>query len=67
MSRNDVQMRPVQPMREPIRVLIADDEALVRGGFRVLIDTEPGMVVVGEAGDGATAVALARQTTPMSC
>jgi DNA-binding NarL/FixJ family response regulator len=49
---------------DPIRVLIADDEALVRGGFRVLIDTEPGMVVVGEAGDGATAVDLARQTRP---
>jgi DNA-binding NarL/FixJ family response regulator len=64
MSHNGVQMRPVQPMTEPIRVLIADDEALVRGGFRVLIDTEPGMVVVGEAGDGATAVALARQTHP---
>jgi DNA-binding NarL/FixJ family response regulator len=49
---------------EPIRVLIADDEALVRGGFRVLIDTEPGMTVVGEAGDGATAVDLARHTHP---
>jgi DNA-binding NarL/FixJ family response regulator len=49
---------------EPIRVLIADDEALVRGGFRVLVETEPGMVVVGEAADGATAVALARQTHP---
>jgi DNA-binding NarL/FixJ family response regulator len=49
---------------EPIRVLIADDEALVRGGFRVLIDTEPGMIVVGEAGDGATAVELTRQTHP---
>jgi DNA-binding NarL/FixJ family response regulator len=45
-------------------VLIADDEALVRGGFRVLIDTEPGMVVVGETGDGASAVELARQTHP---
>jgi DNA-binding NarL/FixJ family response regulator len=49
---------------EPIRVLIADDEALVRGGFRVLVETEPGMVVVGEAADGATAVELARQTRP---
>src|SRR5690348_10504381 len=49
---------------EPIRVLIADDEALVRGGFRVLVETEPGMVVVGEAADGATAVALARETRP---
>jgi DNA-binding NarL/FixJ family response regulator len=51
-------------MSDPIRVLIADDEALVRGGFRVLIETEPGMVVVGEAADGATAVDLTRQTHP---
>ena len=51
-------------MTEPIRVLIADDEALVRGGFRVLIETEPGMVVVGEAADGATAVDLTRETRP---
>ena len=51
-------------MTEPIRVLIADDEALVRGGFRVLVDAEPGMIRVGEAGDGATAVELARQTHP---
>jgi DNA-binding NarL/FixJ family response regulator len=47
-----------------LRVLIADDEALVRGGFRVLIDAEPGMTVVGEAGDGGTAVDLARRTRP---
>ena len=51
-------------MTAPIRVLIADDEALVRGGFRVLIETEPGMVVVGEAADGATAVDLTRETHP---
>jgi DNA-binding NarL/FixJ family response regulator len=51
-------------MTEPIRVLIADDEALVRGGFRVLIETEPGMVVVGEAADGASAVDLTRTTHP---
>ena len=49
---------------DPIRVLIADDEALVRGGFRVLIDTEPGMTEVGEAADGAAAAELARQTHP---
>ncbi|MDD7941017.1 response regulator transcription factor [Actinomycetospora lutea] len=49
---------------DTLRVLIADDEALVRGGFRVLIDAEPGMTVVGEAGDGATAVDLARRTRP---
>jgi DNA-binding NarL/FixJ family response regulator len=49
---------------KPIRVLIADDEALVRAGFRALIESEPGMVVVGEAGDGATAVDLVTQTHP---
>src|SRR5262249_28805437 len=51
-------------MTEPIRVLIADDERLVRGGFRVLIDAQPGMVLVGEAADGAAAVDLARPTHP---
>src|SRR5512132_2474367 len=51
-------------MTEPIRVLIADDERLVRAGFRALIDAEPGMLVVGEAADGAAAVRLARQTHP---
>jgi DNA-binding NarL/FixJ family response regulator len=51
-------------MTEPIRVLIADDEMLVRAGFRVLIDAEPQMIVVGEAADGAAAVDLARQTNP---
>jgi DNA-binding NarL/FixJ family response regulator len=51
-------------MTEPVRVLIADDETLVRAGFRVLIDAEPGMVVVGEAADGAAAVELARRTRP---
>ncbi|MGH3822763.1 MAG: response regulator [Pseudonocardiaceae bacterium] len=40
----------------PIRVLIADDQALLRGSLRVLIETEPDLVVVGEAGNGAEAV-----------
>jgi DNA-binding NarL/FixJ family response regulator len=44
---------------EPIRVLIADDQALVRGSFRVLVDTTPGLITVGEAGTGAEAVELA--------
>jgi DNA-binding NarL/FixJ family response regulator len=39
-----------------IRVLIADDQALMRGGFRMIIDAEPGLEVVGEAIDGADAV-----------
>lgn len=47
-----------------IRVLIADDQALVRGGFRLIIDAQPDMTVVGEAGDGTEAVALARQHHP---
>ncbi|WP_392669926.1 response regulator [Streptomyces sp. LN785] len=44
----------------PIRVLLADDQALLRSAFRVLVDSEPDMQVVGEAADGAEAVALAR-------
>ncbi|MFE7614711.1 response regulator [Streptomyces sp. NPDC057496] len=47
-----------------IKVLIVDDQALVRGGFRVLIDSEPDMTVVGEAGDGASAAELTRTTRP---
>ncbi|MCE3554883.1 response regulator transcription factor [Pseudonocardia sp. RS11V-5] len=62
-SRDDGQP-PVESATDPVRVLIADDEALVRSGFRVLVETEPGMVVVGEAGDGATAVELARRSRP---
>jgi DNA-binding NarL/FixJ family response regulator len=47
-----------------IRVVIADDQALVRAGFRALLDAEPDIEVVGEAGDGAHAVRLAKQTRP---
>ena len=47
-----------------IRVLLADDQVLLRGSLAVLIDREPDMEVVGEAGDGAEAVALARSTAP---
>ncbi|MFI1099987.1 response regulator transcription factor [Streptomyces sp. TLI_146] len=45
-----------------IRVVLADDQALLRSAFRVLVDSEPGMHVVGEASDGAEAVAVARST-----
>jgi DNA-binding NarL/FixJ family response regulator len=45
-----------------IRVLLADDQALLRSAFRVLVDSEPDMEVVGEASDGAEAVRLARET-----
>lgn len=47
-----------------IRVVLADDQALVRAGFRVLLDTEDDFEVVGEAADGAQAVALAAEHLP---
>jgi DNA-binding NarL/FixJ family response regulator len=52
-----------RPARE-IRVLIADDEALVRAGLTMLIDSAPGLSVVGEASDGIQAVRQARSLTP---
>jgi NarL family two-component system response regulator LiaR len=48
----------------PIRILIADDHAIVREGLRALIETEPGMKLVGEASDGVEAVRLARRRKP---
>ncbi|MFH9083586.1 response regulator [Streptomyces sp. NPDC017673] len=47
-----------------IRVLLADDQALLRSAFRVLVDSEPDMEVVGEASDGAEAVRLAKEHGP---
>jgi DNA-binding NarL/FixJ family response regulator len=47
-----------------IRVLIADDQALVRAGFRVLVESDPGLEVVGEASNGAEAVQLALEHHP---
>jgi DNA-binding NarL/FixJ family response regulator len=47
-----------------IRVVLADDQALVRAGFRALLAAEPDIVVVGEAGDGESAVGLARTHAP---
>lgn len=54
-----VDARPVA-----IRVAIADDQAVVRMGLRALLDREPGMECVGEASDGAAALALIRRTRP---
>ena len=49
---------------EPIRVVVADDQALVRVGFCGIISATPGFVVVGEAGNGAEAVEAARRARP---
>lgn len=48
----------------PIEVLIVDDQALVRAGFRMILDAETDIVVVGEAGDGEEALATARHRPP---
>ncbi|MBB5954116.1 DNA-binding NarL/FixJ family response regulator [Saccharothrix tamanrassetensis] len=47
-----------------IDVVVVDDQALLRGSFRVLVDSAPDLRVVGEAGDGAAAVSVVRQTSP---
>lgn len=52
------------PVRSPIRVLLADDERLVRSGFRLLLDLEDDILVVGEAATGAEAVRMARDLVP---
>ena len=50
--------------RRPITVLIADDQQMVRRGFRVILEAEQGISVVAEAGDGPEAVELVRAVTP---
>ncbi|MFC4059704.1 response regulator [Planomonospora corallina] len=52
------------PSRPPIRVLLAEDQVLIRDSFKVLIDATPGMTVVGEAGTGTEAVLLAWRHRP---
>jgi DNA-binding NarL/FixJ family response regulator len=47
-----------------ISVLLADDQPLLRRGFRMILEAEPGLTVTGEAGDGAEAVEVARRVRP---
>ena len=49
---------------EPVRILIADDQALVRAGLATLLDSQPGLSVVGQAGTGEEAVLLTRKLVP---
>src|SRR5690606_8197437 len=51
-------------MESPIRVLLVDDQPLLRAGFRMILDGEPGIAVVGECSDGEAAVADARALQP---
>ncbi len=51
----------------PITVLLADDQAMVRAGFRMIIESQPDMTVVGEAHNGRTAVDLAQRIKPDVC
>src|SRR5437762_732774 len=48
----------------PIRVLIVDDQTLVRRGFRMVLEIEPDLQIVGEAADGQEAVARTRELEP---
>ena len=53
-----------EPAAQPVTVLVADDQALLRGTFRLLIDSSRGLAAIGEAGTGQEAVDLARREHP---
>ena len=61
--RTGEKTRQHNPMK-PIRVLIADDHALVRAGIRALVEKIEGVVVVGEAGKGSEALELIKELNP---
>ena len=60
----DIDPATAAPTTAPIRVVLADDQVLVRAGLRALVDAESGMTVVGEAGDGDAAVQVVTRERP---
>src|SRR5690606_22344286 len=57
-------MTEAKVMTEVIRVLLVDDQELIRVGFRLVLEAEEDIEVVGEAGDGAAAIAAVEQLEP---
>lgn len=57
-------MEEKTPSGRPVRVLVADDEAMVRAGVRAILARDPGVEVIAEAGDGHEAIALTRRHRP---
>ena len=57
----------VDRTEHPIRVLLADDQAMVRAGFRMIIESQPDMTVVGDVDNGRAAVDLAERIRPDVC
>ena len=49
---------------QPTRILLVDDQELLRAGFRIILGSQPGIEIVGEASDGAEAVELATTLAP---
>src|SRR5215471_809438 len=56
--------RKGSPMEKKITVLLVDDHSLVRRGFRRMLEDEPDIAVVGEAGDGEESIRLAKELYP---
>jgi DNA-binding NarL/FixJ family response regulator/class 3 adenylate cyclase len=62
--KDDQSSEPAPPPADVIRVVVADDQRLLRAGFRVILDAEPDITVVGEASDGRTAVDVVARRRP---
>ncbi|MBN2082879.1 response regulator [bacterium] len=62
--RGELEAPPAKPQREPIRILLADDQQLTRAGLRALLERAPDFTVVAEAVDGEQAVSLAAEHGP---